>query len=1034
MPANSLKIVFLIDEQSLVANLINLEQLRLCIMRILIFYSTLVDQQPILWGFRFFSTKTRYTATSIRRFYNMTKDSLNNIEQEYRRREEERPAVNTSGKGIIHIQEALKETIGDFQWESESMSTDYSANNHVFILTNTPSCLSEIPTFFPLEGKNTPSIEQLSSFNPHEYFKEYKEELVETLSESYLKRRISISIIDTTFKHLQNSPIDENLQNSIYNCFKTCLDLFDGVYIPFQSLIRTHDIYGHSFISEFVNVLPSEERTASSNAFIPIWKGEFKTIRGKLIGQCSLYPSRRNGHYNLDSLAYMSELQVCSAIRTSQFSLSWLIKDPKKEEQSKFKLVYEDGGSHNIFNSLLEELFNRQEVLIAEFIPLPDSDASPQKVCIEPYSRLCASVQFINMIDMPQPLNENLPVLKTSCPIGTHYKSIKLNTKLPETTYTASKSSDAHFTTNLPDFIKTMVSKQLEVKQERLDSALKQATEQLEEEEVTERIVALPPNVNRMGKDLKHLYLEALYTQNDTMENVIIIIDKWIEHLLNKNHTKEEILETLFDYSMPSSDLEIKHTEELTRTLQLPPRQLTSEQRFQQAWWNEIRMYPHYNSHYEKMCRIALKAKEAQLQVILYCFMCKLITDLPPNTLRRDPALEAEDFFTKMMLMFSMNDLGDFLAELDSEEDANAIKLRDPCDLSDLAFAKLLEERFPELKELIEIFNEATGIDDMESIVFSDDDFELGNDLNKEKGSEIQQQKQPKLPRQTSSHSLSTTKSLLEQSTSKLSSHSNLNRMNSNPLDNFLKRTVDVNQSSRRGPDNTIGEAARDAMGKIKRSLLDGHSDMMRAGSFMKSARKEEARPITNDEEPSGVVLRRKLTNEQLTPRSSLQRFFQTDIFDEYAESCPSPSSAADYEEYGCLRSEYPPIPPSPEIPYQSRRAAPRVPQPAEEVGEPEEAENVETIAEEVKAVEDDEEGFSYLLSDVRVDSPPEMDLAVYRRDLTAQFKSMYEEENVVTKDEARSRTRSFDEMFGEDDDEDEDDDDGIRPVKRLKA
>jgi hypothetical protein len=61
---------------------------------------------------------------------------------------------------------------------------------------------------------------------------------------------------------------------------------------------------------------------------------------------------------------------------------------------------------------------------------------------------------------------------------------------------------------------------------------------------------------------------------------------------------------------------------------------------------------------------------------------------------KRDPFEEARSFFSKVVVIFSMNDdISDFLTGLDSEEGAQAAQKRDPCDLSDHAFAQVLGKR-----------------------------------------------------------------------------------------------------------------------------------------------------------------------------------------------------------------------------------------------------------------------------------------------------------------------------------------------------
>lgn len=91
------------------------------------------------------------------------------------------------------------------------------------------------------------------------------------------------------------------------------------------------------------------------------------------------------------------------------------------------------------------------------------------------------------------------------------------------------------------------------------------------------------------------------------------------------------------------------------------------------------------------------------MQTINYCFICKLTND--PRQLEvysRDPFEEARNFFSKVVVIFSMNDdISDFLASLDFEQGAQATKKRDPCTLNDHAFAQVLAKRFASYHRLI---------------------------------------------------------------------------------------------------------------------------------------------------------------------------------------------------------------------------------------------------------------------------------------------------------------------------------------------
>lgn len=68
------------------------------------------------------------------------------------------------------------------------------------------------------------------------------------------------------------------------------------------------------------------------------------------------------------------------------------------------------------------------------------------------------------------------------------------------------------------------------------------------------------------------------------------------------------------------------------------------------------------------------------------------MTNLPENTIKRDPFELAENFFKKTVLPYALHDITDFLTELDSEEGSLAVARRDPADLNDYVFMQLLEK------------------------------------------------------------------------------------------------------------------------------------------------------------------------------------------------------------------------------------------------------------------------------------------------------------------------------------------------------
>lgn len=84
----------------------------------------------------------------------------------------------------------------------------------------------------------------------------------------------------------------------------------------------------------------------------------------------------------------------------------------------------------------------------------------------------------------------------------------------------------------------------------------------------------------------------------------------------------------------------------------------------------------------------------ARLQVMLYCFITRLVADSPAGVIKRDPCEQAERFFKRIVILYSYHDINEFLTELDSEDGPEAINRRDPADMNDFAFMSLLEKRY----------------------------------------------------------------------------------------------------------------------------------------------------------------------------------------------------------------------------------------------------------------------------------------------------------------------------------------------------
>ncbi|KAG1463773.1 hypothetical protein G6F56_005213 [Rhizopus delemar] len=90
------------------------------------------------------------------------------------------------------------------------------------------------------------------------------------------------------------------------------------------------------------------------------------------------------------------------------------------------------------------------------------------------------------------------------------------------------------------------------------------------------------------------------------------------------------------------------------------------------------------------------------------------------------------------------------------------------------------------------------------------------------------------------------------------------------PIESRYK-TMPVLPERKRGD---ISEAARDAIDKVKRTMVDGKPTMKRVGAFLVSATSPKKK-------------RREMPKEALTPRTSLSRILGSNIFEDYAKESP---------------------------------------------------------------------------------------------------------------------------------------------------
>ncbi|KAI8366852.1 hypothetical protein BD560DRAFT_148949 [Blakeslea trispora] len=675
------KVVFLIDEQSLMTSLLSLQQLKLSIMRILIYHH--LQKRQIEWGFRFFSTQTRYPSESMRRFYPLTLDSFEALEKEYSKRDKHRPKQVVLGTPIMRIKQVLKEVIGDFQWENNDLgSAPEATQNHIFIMSACPSSLIEMNQFFV--SPHPDDSKPLNIALLPQYFEQTKSDLSSTLLQSYASRNILLNIIDTYKKSPVTRPHDQWIERVTREGFGSCLHQFRGQYIPIELLVRDTCLYGRSFLSDLHSLLA----VPGSITTTPVWRGTLNMPKASLDGMV-LYPSVHEivPSDRVSRLMFVSEMRVLQTCHVSQFSPDWLLSE---SPLGSYVLTHDMEDPSCAYKDYLSELFHTQSVMIAELIPLEgfEDHVQDQKVCIEPYSQGAAFVRYIDK-DLLN-ISSNTSVNTADYPLGSHrLTGVTLPLTLP--TERLTEENVSYKIKKLPDIIKQtiVVPSAAKLKKQRLSISVQKEIKP--QAAGGKKKAMFPSDIDMLEKALEELYFESIYTQKYTIENMIHTVKRWLNNL-SRNHTIQEIIDTLFKYTSTLEDLEAKYKNGVSQPTENESTKML-EQSFQQAWWQQVKTRFQSNARSEKLMCLTVKTREAQIQVILYCFICRLMLKLPNSQLERDPISSAEDFFQKVVVTLTMHDLGRFLSELDSEEGPQAVKRRDPCDLSDHAFMTLLEKR-----------------------------------------------------------------------------------------------------------------------------------------------------------------------------------------------------------------------------------------------------------------------------------------------------------------------------------------------------
>lgn len=95
------------------------------------------------------------------------------------------------------------------------------------------------------------------------------------------------------------------------------------------------------------------------------------------------------------------------------------------------------------------------------------------------------------------------------------------------------------------------------------------------------------------------------------IDATVVHIGKCIDYLLQNNHSRQDIVASIFDYTMPLADLDMKHHNEIPNAKNAPnSSNCTLEQTYQYAWWKEIKSKAHASPDFERKSCVALKLRE----------------------------------------------------------------------------------------------------------------------------------------------------------------------------------------------------------------------------------------------------------------------------------------------------------------------------------------------------------------------------------------------------------------------------------------
>jgi hypothetical protein len=299
---------------------------------------------------------------------------------------------------------------------------------------------------------------------------------------------------------------------------------------------------------------------------------------------------------------------------------AWIVKDQPQINPG-FFLCCVNGDKWG-FRNLLKQLHHSQLVILAKLIPLDGfkNGVPVRKVLIEPVTTNVASVQLVNTKNFPHLLNADTmdSIGIDEYPIGCDInKLLSINTL---------EFSDMNGVYNLgmepPSVWRDLFDKRKEDDMSSVASPARKnaltsiadtpATsiaetinrdyhdnypDEMEMEEEVEEIIELPAHVDAFEKSLHMLYMEVMYENKYPMVHTIQIIDTWIQHLVDNNHSQQDIVNQLYSHTLSIQDLKEKHTSSIPQLLKHPPQNMSFEQNFLLEWWEGVKSRPSYEKN-----------------------------------------------------------------------------------------------------------------------------------------------------------------------------------------------------------------------------------------------------------------------------------------------------------------------------------------------------------------------------------------------------------------------------------------------------